>query len=317
MDGVAGMSASQLKKTSALSALAAGLAIMAMPAAAWAQDEGHHHGGGGAAQAQPAPQGGGAPRGGNGNPAPAPARVQPAPAAPAMSAPRANPWQGRYMQGGPGNQGTPMMAQPNAQPAQQRGNPMWRNSVGGSRNFGGEQRGGQAQGRDDGGDHRGDRGQWHGDHGQPRGDQGQQGGHRGETGQWRGDIGVRGGDRGGDHGQWRGQQAHGQYADRGGWSHDWRRDQRYDWRGWRDENRDVFHAGRYYAPYRGYYYNRLSIGFALQPLFYNDNYWITDTDYYRLPPAYGPYHWVRYYDDVLLVNVYSGAVVDVIYDFFW
>ena len=32
---------------------------------------------------------------------------------------------------------------------------------------------------------------------------------------------------------------------------------------------------------------------------------------------YGPYRWVRYYDDVLLVDVYSGEVVDVIYDFFW
>ena len=32
---------------------------------------------------------------------------------------------------------------------------------------------------------------------------------------------------------------------------------------------------------------------------------------------HGPYRWVRYYDDVLLVDIYSGEVVDVIYDFFW
>ena len=31
----------------------------------------------------------------------------------------------------------------------------------------------------------------------------------------------------------------------------------------------------------------------------------------------GPYRWVRYYDDALLVDIYSGEVVDVIYDFFW
>ena len=31
----------------------------------------------------------------------------------------------------------------------------------------------------------------------------------------------------------------------------------------------------------------------------------------------GPYRWVRYYDDVLLVDIYSGEVVDVIHDFFW
>jgi len=26
---------------------------------------------------------------------------------------------------------------------------------------------------------------------------------------------------------------------------------------------------------------------------------------------------VRYYDDVILVDVYTGEVLDVIYDFFW
>ncbi|WP_342449817.1 RcnB family protein [Sphingomonas jejuensis] len=36
-----------------------------------------------------------------------------------------------------------------------------------------------------------------------------------------------------------------------------------------------------------------------------------------MPPAYGSYRWVRYYDDALLVDVRSGYVVDVIYDFFW
>jgi hypothetical protein len=36
-----------------------------------------------------------------------------------------------------------------------------------------------------------------------------------------------------------------------------------------------------------------------------------------LPPAYGPYRWVRYYDDVLLVDIRSGYVVDMINNFFW
>jgi hypothetical protein len=38
---------------------------------------------------------------------------------------------------------------------------------------------------------------------------------------------------------------------------------------------------------------------------------------YRLPQAYGPFRWVRYYGDALLVNIYTGQVVDVVYDFFW
>lgn len=52
-------------------------------------------------------------------------------------------------------------------------------------------------------------------------------------------------------------------------------------------------------------------------MFYSSRYWIDDPWQYRLPDVYGPYRWVRYYDDALLVDVYSGEVVDVIHDFFW
>ncbi len=103
----------------------------------------------------------------------------------------------------------------------------------------------------------------------------------------------------------------------GQWNHGWRQDNRYDWRGWRAQNGEAFHAGRYYPPYRDYYYNRLAIGYFLQPMFFAHDYWIGDPGYYHLPPAYGPFQWVRYYNDVLLVNTYTGEVSDVIYDFFW
>ena len=79
----------------------------------------------------------------------------------------------------------------------------------------------------------------------------------------------------------------------------------------------VFHIGTYYSPYRNYRYHRLNIGFFLDSLFFGSRYWIDDPWRYRLPEVYGPYRWVRYYDDVLLVDIYSGEVVDVIYDFFW
>lgn len=101
------------------------------------------------------------------------------------------------------------------------------------------------------------------------------------------------------------------------WSNNWRRDNRYDWSSYRNSNRSVFRMGRYSAPYRNWSYRRLGIGFRLQPLFYSNNYWINDPSYYRLPEAYGPYRWVRYYDDALLVDIYSGEVVDVINNFFW
>lgn len=98
---------------------------------------------------------------------------------------------------------------------------------------------------------------------------------------------------------------------------EWRRDKRYDWQRHRASHRSTYRIGRYYAPYRDYSYRRLSIGFSLGSLFYGSRYWINDPWQYRLPEVYGPYRWVRYYDDVLLVNIYSGEVVDVIYDFFW
>lgn len=101
------------------------------------------------------------------------------------------------------------------------------------------------------------------------------------------------------------------------WNHDWRRDNRYNWTGWRNTHRDTFRVGRYHPPYRDYSYRPLGIGFYLDSMFFGSSYWIADPWQYRLPPAYGPYRWVRYYDDALLVDIYSGEVVDVLRDFFW
>jgi Nickel/cobalt transporter regulator len=97
----------------------------------------------------------------------------------------------------------------------------------------------------------------------------------------------------------------------------WRRDNRYDWYGWRNRHRNVFSLGFYYAPWQDYSYSRLSIGVVLGEPFYAERYWIADPYAYRLPPAYGPYRWVRYYDDALLVDIYTGEVVDAIYDIFY
>lgn len=104
---------------------------------------------------------------------------------------------------------------------------------------------------------------------------------------------------------------------RNDWNRSWRNDRRYDWNRWRYSNRNIFHIGRYYSPYRNYGYNRFDIGFFLEPLFFGRNYWIGDPWQYRLPPAPPGTQWVRYYNDVLLVDVYSGEVIDAIYDFFW
>jgi Ni/Co efflux regulator RcnB len=100
------------------------------------------------------------------------------------------------------------------------------------------------------------------------------------------------------------------------WHTSWRNDNRYDWRRWRDRNRSRFHLGVYLDPF-GWGYHRWNIGWRLWPSFYSSNYWLDDPYAYRLPYAPWPYKWVRYYDDAILVNTYTGQVADVIYDFFW
>ena len=97
----------------------------------------------------------------------------------------------------------------------------------------------------------------------------------------------------------------------------WRNDRRYDWRSWRYSNRNLFRSSAYYSPYRNWGYSRFSVGVFLEPLFYSQQYWIGDPWQYRLPYAPPGTQWVRYYNDVLLVDTWSGEVVDVIYDFFW
>ncbi len=106
-------------------------------------------------------------------------------------------------------------------------------------------------------------------------------------------------------------------APAGRWTNNWRNDKRYNWHSYREQNRNDYRPGRYYAPYRDRNYSRISIGFSLGSGFYGSRYWINDPWQYRLPAAYGSYRWVRYYDDVLLVDVRNGRVVDVIPDFFW
>ena len=101
------------------------------------------------------------------------------------------------------------------------------------------------------------------------------------------------------------------------WSNNWRNDSRYDWRGHRQRYSNYYRPSRYYSPYRGHSYSRISIGFSLGSGYYGSRYWISDPWQYRLPAAYGSYRWVRYYDDVLLVDLRNGRVVDVIRDFFW
>ena len=344
----------QLMKSSGVVALAAGLAVVALPSAAMAEPGDHGRGGW---QAQGGGNGGGGDqRRGDGNgggwgqrqqsaPAPVQQQVQPRPQP--QPAPQARNWGGGAQQGGSwqaraaqgghdwnngggANRATPSwngqaQARPPVQNGWQQRNPTY-SDPNRTRDYGAN-RGDNRQANEghsqtwqrNGNDWRSNDGRYNG--ARPEGWDGQR---------WNGQNWDRNAENRGNwqrdrNGGWNGNRDSWQRDRNGGWSgnrntnwnRDWRRDNRYNWSGWRNDHRDVFRMGRYNPPYRDWNYRRLSIGFYLDSGFYGSNYLIDDPYDYRLPPAYGPYRWVRYYDDALLVNIYDGEVADVIYDFFW
>jgi hypothetical protein len=100
------------------------------------------------------------------------------------------------------------------------------------------------------------------------------------------------------------------------WNNNWRHDHRYDWQDYRRHHRSRFHIGFYYDPF-GWGYFPYQIGWRLWPSYYSQNYWISDPWMYRLPYAPPGYRWIRYWNDALLVDTWTGEVVDVIPSFFW
>lgn len=101
-----------------------------------------------------------------------------------------------------------------------------------------------------------------------------------------------------------------------GWSTGWRKSSKYDWYNWRKRNRWLFNLGYYYDPF-GWSYRPYSIGWRMWPSYYSSRYWLNDPWQYRLPYAPPGYRWIRYWDDAVLVDTWTGEVVDVIYNFFW
>jgi Ni/Co efflux regulator RcnB len=99
------------------------------------------------------------------------------------------------------------------------------------------------------------------------------------------------------------------------WDRSWRNDNRYDWRRYRDHHRSRFHLGLYIDPF-GWGYEPFSIGWRLWPSYYGNQYWI-DPGMYELPYPPPGTVWVRYWNDALLVDTYTGTVIDVIPGFFW
>ena len=96
-----------------------------------------------------------------------------------------------------------------------------------------------------------------------------------------------------------------------------RRELREDWRDYRRSHRNVYTRPAYYGP-RGYRYRPVTVGYRFAPEYYGRNYWINDYRTYRLPrPGYGYQRWVRYGNDVVLVDTRSGRTVQVYNSFFY
>lgn len=100
------------------------------------------------------------------------------------------------------------------------------------------------------------------------------------------------------------------------WNTSWRNDRHYDWKDYRRHHRSIFHFGFYYDPF-GWDYFPYQIGWRMWPSYYSQQFWINDPWMYRLPYAPPGYRWIRYWDDALLIDTWSGTVVDVIPNFFW
>jgi Ni/Co efflux regulator RcnB len=88
-----------------------------------------------------------------------------------------------------------------------------------------------------------------------------------------------------------------------------RRDRREVARDRREVRRD---RRAYVAPYRGWTYRSVTPGYRLQPGFYGSRYTISNYGTYRLRAPGINRRWVRYGDDLLLVNIRNGRVIQVI-----
>lgn len=93
-----------------------------------------------------------------------------------------------------------------------------------------------------------------------------------------------------------------------------RQEVREDWRDYRRSHRDTYRAGNWRAPFR---YNKWNAGARMRPAYYSARYYIADPYRYRLPRPGMNMRWIRHYNDVLLVNVRTGRVIEVNRGFFW
>jgi Ni/Co efflux regulator RcnB len=97
-----------------------------------------------------------------------------------------------------------------------------------------------------------------------------------------------------------------------------RQDRAHDWRSYQ---RNTFSQRHYRGPEfrwpRGFSYRRYTFGEFLPQIFFGENYWLYDYSDYGLPYPPPGTAWVRYGPDALLIDRYTGEIVQVIYGVFY
>ena len=97
---------------------------------------------------------------------------------------------------------------------------------------------------------------------------------------------------------------------------DVRQDVRQDNRDNRRHDRRNIQRNRvaYVAPYSGWRYRAINPGYQLQSSFYGSRYAINDYGAYQLRAPNRWQRWIRYGDDLVLVNTRTGRVIQVIHN---
>lgn len=122
--------------------------------------------------------------------------------------------------------------------------------------------------------------------------------------------------RDGDRRDWNGPDRNGRDWDRRG---DGRRDDHRRWERGRYPP-SYFSSHRYRDPWRaprGFYLRTWSFGEFYPRTWFGDGYWISDAWRYDLPLPPPGFEWVRSGPDALLIDRFSGRIVQVVRDVFW
>jgi Ni/Co efflux regulator RcnB len=87
----------------------------------------------------------------------------------------------------------------------------------------------------------------------------------------------------------------------------------------RNLSRNTGHRARsaYVAPVRNWSYRPVNVGYRLQPSFYGSRYYISDYSAYHVRAPSRWQQWIRYGNDLLLVNIRTGRVLRVIHYAGW